>query len=206
MNLTVDTIPPEAVEAAASRLGPETDAWWIRNLSNSYDWMQSRNVFWMIDGKTDESAVVVELDDGEWRCLNQEGGHKTLGYLLKEGMGDFAPRKMGAEAFALALVELLQDPRAYICAPRFIAKQERVLHSFIINKEHDEDELRSICAEPVGLSGADERLWKLNFRVLNRDGGIDRWTAEGVNEPFTIERVQNTQEMPSDTFYYPDEF
>lgn len=206
MNLTIDTISPEAVEAAATRLGPETDAWWLRNLSNSYDWMQSRNLLWMIDGKTDQSAVVVELDGGEWRCLNQEGGHATVGHLLKEGIGDFAPRRMGAHDFALALVELLQDPRVYVCDPQFIAKQERVLHSFIIDKAHGEDELRSICSEPVRLTGADERLWKLHFRVLNRDGGIDRWTAEGRNEPFTIERVEVTPQMPSDSFYYPDEF
>ena len=199
-------VPPPATAAALQALQSDPESWMVRNLSNSFQWMRPRKLLWMIDGKNDQSAVVVEVSEDDWRCLNRPEGLDVLGELMREGIGNFAPRELGARAFALALVQLHQDARAHLCDPEFLARQEKVLFSYIRNKDHGESELRELCANPVTISGANDARWKLNFRVLNRWGGVDNWNVSGSNDPFSFGSVEIAPERPPATFYYPEEF
>lgn len=182
---------------------PESD-WWKRNLTNSYKWLRTEEIYWIIDSDTNKSVMAIKLSDGTYKCLNCPTGIPVISSIIAANLGKTPVKKLGVEDFARLLMEWHSDPRGYVATPQFFEKKQSTLDSWLMGKETNPQALRDVCVEPVFVSEG-VGSWSLVYNVINRHGGVERWTVKGKAGNFEIQTIDIKSLKENGTFYYPDE-
>ena len=180
-------MPSSLRHAAEEILGPARGRWWIRDLSQSYSWLKGRELYWLIDGETDSSAILLRVGSDRWRCLNRPTGLSVISETIRESIGDVPSDQLPILRLCELLMEWYDDPRGYVCSPAFLQEESEVLSTF--EGRESVDSLRSVCTEPQFVAH-DDRTWRLSFNALNKQGGVDRWSIRGRHGDFDIEKIR----------------
>lgn len=183
---------------------PERE-WWIRDLSHSYKWFEVEQLFWIIDGDTNESLLLYKEPGSKWQRLNHEKtGLPVISKILRDKSSRTPSPKNSTEPFAKLMMEWIQEPRGYVCSPSFLKEQSPVIGSFLVKGSAGLEDLKSVCVSPT-YSESDGR-WNVQFNVLDVDGSIQRWIVGGKFSGFEIDKVTREPIFPKGTFFYPNEF
>ena len=185
-------------------VSPERE-WWIRDLSNSYKWLDGQELLWVIDGETDASLLLYKVPRGGWARLNDpKAGLRIISDILRARPERTAFPKRNTEQFAHLMMEWLQEPRGYVCSPSFLTEQSAVLNTFLVKGSAGMEDLRKVCVHPT-YSETGNR-WTVQFNVLNAKGSIKKWMVSGSISEFEVDQVNQEVIYSDGTFYYPNEF
>lgn len=183
---------------------PEQE-WWIRDLSDSYKWLDGQELLWIIDGATDESILLYRTSRQGWVKLNDlSSGLPIINDILRSKQERTAFPKNSTEQFAKLMMEWIQEPRGYVCSPAFLMEQAAVLSTFLIKGSAGLDVLRKVCVTP--LYSETGNRWTVQFNVLDAKGSIKRWTVGGAISEFGVDKVNKEILYQNGTFFYPNEF
>jgi hypothetical protein len=199
-----DLMPDELKQLIIKTLNSPEDSWWKRNLTNSYKWLRTEEIYWIIDSETDKSLMAIKNSDGSYKCLNCPGGIPVISSIIEVNLGKDPIDKLGVENFARLLMEWHSDPRGYVATLQFFEKKQSTLDSWLMGKETNPQALRDICIEPIFKQEEDGR-WSLAFNLINRYGGVEQWTVKGKSRNFEIQSIDIKSLKENGTFYYPDE-
>lgn len=193
-------------KTAEKLLGKYHEDWWVRDLTNSYPWLKGNEIYWIVDGDSGKSVMIINDNNDEWICLNCPEGINPISKIINIYLGgskwiDF----LSTYEFCRLLMELYKNPQGYICSNRFLQEEEEVLDTFLGGSEATLDALRSSCIEPkYELSG--EGKWHLQYNILNENGGIDQWDVLGNYIKFEIISINIKPILPNGSYYFPDEY
>ena len=197
-------VPQALVEAVGDRVDPDVEGWWIRDLTDSYPWIETANIFWVI-GEEHGSAMIAEDAPGRFRVLSDPDGLDLIARLLGDNLGAEPVATLGPEAFCKVIVEWYQDPRGYLAIPSFVTDQAVVLDTWLMGSETSPEALIGTCQDIV-IDRPPDGPMTLSFSVFTHDGGVDRWSVVAQETPFRLDAVRIEPVAPEGTFSYPDEF
>ncbi|MCU0840965.1 MAG: hypothetical protein MUC79_04480 [Thiobacillaceae bacterium] len=193
----------QVIECASERINPPTADWWVRDLSHSYPWLKVDRLLWIIDSKTDASALVLR-QGGSCACLNGDRGVEAISRLLSSATVGIKPGQLSAEQLATTIMEWSSDPRGYVLSPDFWAKKQGQLQNWMRGRITDPENLRQMCIAPW-LDRRSDGSWTLKFNAINRFGGVEHWIVKGSSEPFAVTSIDHGVIQENGSYYFPDE-
>ena len=199
----MNEISPLLRAAASPFLNADSTSWWPRNVTRSYALTGASEVCWLIDSD-DQSAILARVN-GDWKPLTGSKGLPLASDLLGQTHGPRPWEAMGEERFARLLVSWFSDPRSYVLNEAFFRRQASVLSSWLAGTEKSPQAFESLRQEVDLRVGETGYTWRLNARMINRQGGVEDWRIDGTLNPFQIANMQRTPVKPAGTFYFPDE-
>lgn len=200
-----ESLPDEVKDLAVQVLGSSEDDWWVRDLTDTYKWLGGEKVFWVIESDTDRSMMAVLSADKTSDCLNcSDDSVSAISRIIRTNLGDKAIERLGVEGFARLLAEWRSDPRCYLATPRFFEVKQDEINDWLLGTEHDPQALRDICVEPA-INKDLRGNWTIAYNVIDRFGGVDRWSVKGASDDFVIQAIDISTVKEKGSFYYPDE-
>ena len=196
-----DIVPDGLQEVAEGVLDPDPSEWWVRDVTDSYPVTGIDRMYWIIDGE-DRSVVLVQRGERIQRVSGRDGIQLLGPLLAPTAEGNSDPESLPRRLAAL-LIAWYDDPRGYVLDEAFFRKQAPVLDSWLAHSEQSVDELRRLRREAEWARH--EGGWRLDFRAIDRHGGVADWDARGWTQPFTVTSVERMTVCPEGTFYFPDE-
>ncbi len=198
----VEPLPEAFIEAVRPHLAAPAEAWTVANVTSSYPFLDGEQVFWVRDGAHDRSVMVLEDLSGGFGLLTGEAGMELIQAVIQEKLYGDPVRKLGLDGCADLLREWHDDFRGRTLSRDFLAVEEENLNEWLLDPARDRDALRAACVEPDYFISEDGH-WLLQFNVLTRHGGVERWAAVGEVEEFTLDVVDIEPIHPPGTFRFP---
>ncbi len=195
-------VPEALVRAVGRSVDPLVSDWWVRDLTDSYAWLGSGNIIWII-GSESGSAIIFGDTQGRYFRLSGPDSLPNVSRLIASRFGEDPWQRIGVDGFARLLTELAADPRMRVADAEFLRKQRRVLDTWLLGVETDPEALARLCVRP-DLRQA-PGAWELRFNVIDYNGGAQQWIASGSRGPFGISQVHVEALRPKGTFSYPEE-
>jgi hypothetical protein len=201
--MMTEEISPELKKAALVNVRPPEDEWWIRDLTDSYPWLDCESMYWIIDTH-DESAIILGHGEGKYECLNLPAQARRIGEIIAASLGSVPSEEMDAEGLAKLLTEWYRDPRGRLATPEFLEQEKQLLESWVVGTDETLGSLKGVCG-PIQYDVFDEGNWLLLFNFINRKGGVEQWRVAGESDPFEINDIRIEMIKPEGSFFYPEE-
>ena len=194
-------IAAQIVRSVADTYGTSAKNLAVDDITSEFLWIKNGKILW-IKGPGNISSVVY-IRDKKFTLMNKPddsltGRQSLISQCLIDQLGHLPG--LNAQDLALAVRNLLLDPRGYLVDSKWFNGILGELDLWLFNKAQDEPKLRRAVFEPALIENAGG-TWELRFNFMNHFGGIEEWRIAG--NPAMVTSITSRMAQDNGTFRFP---
>jgi hypothetical protein len=185
---------------ASSLLGVSRSELMTAVVTAKFPWLHDGDIVWSRTANFKQCMFWIRDEDEEPVLLNGKDRMSAISSLLVANVGSL-PNNLSAEALALAIRQLGEDPRGLLAGEQFLARFGDDLEVFL---KTDDAQSRQVLldanTDPV-LRAVGDHGWELDFHFFTPKGGVEAWKVAGDHA--AIQSMESKALLPDHTFFWP---